>query len=648
MPQALVSLWDSDKTNVQGDAMETFRKYFRRHIYILSVLLLFTVVASVFQNCAPAKFGSPETADFSSMSSSLSAHAFVTNEDTPLEAQPKTFAMANSSRSYFTVTRQPSHGQLTSFDSTSGKFTYMPGPKFFGEDSFQYIEQEEGVATPHEVPISIEVIMVTHLAIKTELIGFEMDSPATEFLLDVYDYNDPKPLSYLSFDLAVLEVKTKYGLLKKLPAANRFSYKPDAHFRGNDQYEFVAKNSFGETTKKVITLNVGNPFRNLEPSMAVRASGCISCHLNASSKVITDFGYGNNFFFGKHGGANPLGAPYSWYSDNIGGGWFSTTLKEIIVPNVALPFRVGDYAATYSSTSSRWSASQKNATTVPEYMRAVLSSNIEKTRPAATVTTKSEIYIGAPTAEILISRSGIESKPFVYFKNTQASPELSGLVKKNTYYEAQTLTCDGDLTINGTVFLKNLTLITNNGCRIYATGPIFVNGKINYIQAVPGATNNTNLQLVSSRWINLGVGQTHCEKAANYPKNVRRWYYELGNGTNENPMAHRVVAYAAPTRSGKEDGTALQAIAKTIVDLQDASCRPVITGQPAPREVHFERLLLNAPRVDSRYTGQFTGVIISELALMSLADFTFQFDDVFKRVPILPQLLPSHYLVVKP
>src|SRR5512145_260742 len=38
-----------------------------------------------------------------------------------------------------------------------------------------------------------------------------------------------------------------------------------------------------------------------EPALAVRASGCITCHADIRPSYITDFGYGNRYFFGRPG-----------------------------------------------------------------------------------------------------------------------------------------------------------------------------------------------------------------------------------------------------------------------------------------------------------------------------------------------------------
>ena len=258
---------------------------------------------------------------------------------------------------------------------------------------------------------------------------------------------------------------------------------------------------------------------------------------------------------------------------------------------------------------------------------------------------KNDIFIGAPSADVIKARAALGTAETAYFKNQDSSPQLSGLSKTGTYFTASHLICDGDLVINGTLFLKDLTLTTNEGCRIMVTGPIFVNGKITYVQHTSNSTNDTNLQLVSSTWINLGVGLTNCENDPNYPTAEKAWY-RTNSTLLQDPMTHRLKIYASKSRLNQQDVNALRTIQSSIATFQDASCRKSVAGE-FPREEHFERLLLNAPRVDSRYTGQFTGVIIAETALMGLSSFSFSFDPVFSRVPVLPLLKPSDYLVVK-
>ena len=48
-----------------------------------------------------------------------------------------------------------------------------------------------------------------------------------------------------------------------------------------------------------------------------------------------------------------------------------------------------------------------------------------------------------------------------------------------------------------------------------------------------------------------------------------------------------------------------------------------------------------------RYQGRFRGLIIAEVALFRLSKSSFEFDPVFKEVPLLPRLEDSDYLEVK-
>ena len=612
--------------------MKLSNNKFRRAYYSFGIISAVALLSLIFQNCSRVGFGEANSGLSSLSSNSLTQQSFTTIEDIPLIAEPKTFSSISRKKSLFAITKKPTHGSVSAFDSATGKFTYLPDTKFFGKDAFEYSEKEDGVADLHIVPVAITITMNDQSPeITTENIGFEMNKVDTQFSLQLTDYNDPDPKAYLSENISVTSVATANGTLKQI-SANHFSFTPKLNYRGTDQFEFFAINANGKQSRKIVYLKVENPFTNIEPSMAVRGMGCVTCHMKSSSSVITDFGAGDVAFFGKNGlaaGGDAFGAPWSFYNDHGGFSFLSATLTQILVPDVKLPFSLSGYA---------FSAAQKAATTIPEYVNAVKGS--------AVVNVKSQIFIGAPSAATLMTRTQLGTKSLDYSKNQDGSPELAGMISKGSYFESSNLTCDGDLTVKGPLFLNNLTLKTNSGCRIYATGPIFINGKISYTQAVASATNNTNLQLVSSVWINLGVGQSHCEGSPSYPakSDINFTWYKDNNISS--PFDKRIRDYSAWTRDKQQNPDTLAQIQSSIVGFSDASCRIPTAGE-LPRQVHFERLMLNAPRIDSRYTGQFDGIIIGEVTMMSLSAFSFTFDPVFRRVPILPLLLPSDYLVVK-
>ncbi len=56
---------------------------------------------------------------------------------------------------------------------------------------------------------------------------------------------------------------------------------------------------------------------------------------------------------------------------------------------------------------------------------------------------------------------------------------------------------------------------------------------------------------------------------------------------------------------------------------------------------------MDAPQVHIRYKGQFKGVVIAEPAISRFGRSEFEFDPVFKIVPVLRMLKPSDYLEIE-
>jgi hypothetical protein len=87
-----------------------------------------------------------------------------------------------------------------------------------------------------------------------------------------------------------------------------------------------------------------------------------------------------------------------------------------------------------------------------------------------------------------------------------------------------------------------------------------------------------------------------------------------------------------------------QQMESTIGPQLDASC------EEGGRNKSFERILVNAPLIESRYSGGFKGSIIGEVVLMSLglkvndSRFRFEYDPVFDGVPVLPMLTEQDFL----
>jgi hypothetical protein len=374
-----------------------------------------------------------------------------------------------------------------------------------------------------------------------------------------------------------------------------------------------------------------------EPALAVRTSACITCHTKIHPAYITDFGYGDSYFFGQPGGGSRFG-PFdgSIYGDFYGGepnktGWLTAEMgSKVVVPKAGFDFDLSAAGAKLSDAYRK----PLQAKTLAEYLRA-----LEAQKPnAATVIEKEKVFIGAPTAATLEARFQIapgSSAKFKYIKNDGASPEIKGIElssSKNSFTNTGEVICDGDLFIHGTLFLNHAALATKTGCRIYSTGPIFVQNAITY-RSLSGSMDKTNLQLVSAEAILLGLGDKSCDASAKDSPLSRR----LVSGYAVSSYFTR--AASSKSISPKEFGQRIYDQGKLIPELEDAGCQDDTLG--------FSRLLLNAPQVHNRYKGKFKGLVIAEVVLFRLGKSTFEFDPVFKEVPVLPILKDSDYLDVK-
>ncbi|MBK9321769.1 MAG: hypothetical protein IPM97_02230 [Bdellovibrionaceae bacterium] len=606
---------------------------------IRTLLLLISSIGLVlfFQNCANTKM--QFSAGVTALSMSFGAdESFLTNEDEALFARPvQTLKEANGGVSAFSLTSQAANGIVSDFNANDGSFKYMPNAAYVGDDAFEYSElnSDKVGAVTRRISITVQPVYQKPW-LENKVFNFPMNSVDNPIALVGKDKKDPNPRVLLDLKGFVTQVNTKYGVAKKV-ADGQFTYTPQNLFRGIDSLEVFVVNSAGLHVQQAVTINVGNPFLNLEPALAVRAPACMNCHSSVASRFITDFGFGNTYFFGKSG--NPFSsAPIDFYADH-GKSWSTANFEsDVILPKANIGLDLASLAG------SNYAGVENSATTVGDYIRAI---EAKKAKPAKVVE-KDSVYIGTPTDTLLNTRTGgTAGAAFKYVKNdTGVSPALSGLVDQGAYLEASNLICDGDLLISKTLYLKDLVLKTAVGCRIYSTQSIFVQGPISYEKLDANATDNGNLQLVSTRWVNLGVGDTHCETSTN-----TGWYSQNTTTMKMKPTEHRILTYAGPTRANQTVAASsaynqsLLTELRKIPSFQDASCRKVSSGKP--RDVHFERLLINAPRVDSRYSGKFTGVIVSEVPLMSLSVFSFSYDTVFNRVPVLPLLKAEDFLVIK-
>lgn len=618
---------------------------------------LFLLTILLFQNCSKVQYEFSE--NFASQMFGLVS--YNTKEDSLLNASiPKTAQEFWGPESKIEILSTPKNGVITSFDESTGEFTYQPQSNFNGSDEFIFSEK-----LPTKTVERTAIIKVTPENdlpwIETNSLGFKFNTQNNDISLILGDIdNSPETLSVqLIKNTALYEgqtVQTQKGILRVNNGT--IKYTPNSNFRGTDKYTFFVKDPDGGINEKEILLAVGNPLFDIEPAMAVRGVGCISCHAKLDSTLITDFGLGSPYFFNKNPSSGVIKPFQGFYGDHSFS-WLTTEFKnnKVIIPSS------NTQIGTDLSTPSHWQkADGSKLRDLPDSFFQGLSviktlsqyiTYLELQRPnlpltpaqkvGAEIIHKQTVNIRAPTELELKGKWGQPTTNIKYLPNSDNEHQLSGLqwVNNNnlTYLTnvannsgaAVKIRCDGDLYINGTVFLKDPEVETVEGCRIYATGPIFMQGQLRYHNLSNSGDNKTNLQLVSTQMISLGVGVQHCESSTNVG-----WYYN--NPASDQSPARKRFQYPGQYTRSNINGESLYTIATSILHLQDASCHG--------RNLSFERLLLNAPMVHSRYTGKFTGVLVAEVALFSLSHFAFKFDPVFKTVPILPVLPPEYFLDV--
>lgn len=398
----------------------------------------------------------------------------------------------------------------------------------------------------------------------------------------------------------------------------------------------------------------------LKPVLAVSDTRCLICHSNIKGNFVTDQGASLRDDAKIHlynldssvGYTDFVWADYSTY----GARNFLSTLNmtgELIVPKIDLTEAsqifaaqlIQEYKSTQINQANKIETAAGNLSDLPsgfilkseapaapktlsQYMNAFLNFRTEdyfftlaKVRVKQSYADLNErsnnvivkevkkIVIDAPTtAELLLLLKG---QRLVYLPHPGSTAALKNFDDHQSFFmnkTAEIMECDGDLIVDDVVYLKNLNLKSQNGCRIYSTKTVFIESTNSPGINFSSGSNLSTLQISSSRAILMGLGG--CSGG-----NI---FTDRRNNSAESIQDYQSVKI--------NDQLA-------IMDAGNCGDRKTIS-----RKVNFERLLLNAPRVDSRYTGDFKGVIITKFSVWSLGQFKFEYDSLFDTAKILPAL----------
>lgn len=454
-----------------------------------------------------------------------------------------------------------------------------------------------------------------------------------------------------------------------------------------------------------LTISPKNPLSGFRPALALNKVQCLLCHSQVKGNFVTSLGTDENrTTVGFHNSSSRdtenkgrefdylLGEYTSYYSKSLFMTSFfdgtvylphrslssaaqsqaQTLISEALVPQTLVTNAPKIQPFDFSSASSDLFSMLKNPQTGGQYFFAMTqfqtSEYIKRISSWAGITKSigrdshieevQSIQISAPSEQILAAkvRSG---ESFSYYPQGKDSAALTNFnqrpVRRSLLSSGKMLwgndptrimDCDGDLFVKGPVLLKDLRLRTKVGCRIHATGVIVISGsfadgstntqKKGYLLVDP--TDSSNLELVSARAILMGLGYVNPT---------------LGDHSDKVSPSKRLPYAGFPLPNGTLNDIELfvgnSADDSLVLDAGTDPAKPETTygGFMAPRRlVGFDRLLINAPVIHSRYSGDFKGVVIGDFALWSLGQFKYEYDPVFDRVPVLPMIESSTYFQV--
>ena len=176
--------------------------------------------------------------------------------------------------------------------------------------------------------------------------------------------------------------------------------------------------------------------------------------------------------------------------------------------------------------------------------------------------------------------------------------------------------CYGDVIVQGPLLLVDATILTDDeGCRIYATGTVFIQGSLKAVKSVAATSAEAPLQIASSRAVIVGFSQQSLGTLNGTRTNsgVGLIDQNFANGTT-NPFL---------TRHADNAGSASAALNAIARDAQIVSLKLLDASNNYAVGPHaFKYLALSGPYLFSNYSGMLTGAVIADVALFPQLNFT--------------------------
>ena len=219
-----------------------------------------TVSLSVIDNVAPV----------------ANAQSLSTNENTAASGS-LVAADADNNPLTYAIAVPPTHGTLTSFNASTGAFTYTPTTGYWGPDSFTFTATD-GTNTSTAATVSLSVIdNVTPVANAQSLSTNENTAASGSLVAADADNN---PLTY------AIAVPPTHGTLTSFNASNgNFTYTPTSGYWGPDSFTFTATDGTNTSTAATVSLLV---IDNITPVADTQSLSTNENTATSGTLVVTD------------------------------------------------------------------------------------------------------------------------------------------------------------------------------------------------------------------------------------------------------------------------------------------------------------------------------------------------------------------------
>ena len=158
----------------------------------------------------------------------------IVSHDKPVDISLFASDQDNDPLTYFLISN-PLHGDLTSFNQTSGKVTYMPDTNFTGTDSFTFKASDNQLESENAGNVTINVINRVPIT-NNQTIQLHPNTLAN-ITLNAYD-EDNDPLSFSIVDNPLHGDLTSFN-----QTSGKVTYMPDTNFTGTDSFTFKASDN---------------------------------------------------------------------------------------------------------------------------------------------------------------------------------------------------------------------------------------------------------------------------------------------------------------------------------------------------------------------------------------------------------------------